>query len=98
MKVHLPHSGFLVIAMKNSIKSILVSSDGDYVPLVKFWQHRDQLQVILSPSSTEKCSVLLKRTEAKIVYLKDKRNVLEYKNEKAPGGDELCKGPFRGEH
>jgi uncharacterized LabA/DUF88 family protein len=50
---------------------ILVSSDGDFAPLVSFL-HRKKICIgILSPSPTEKCSVLLKRTGAKIVYLDD---------------------------
>ncbi|MEK7586798.1 MAG: NYN domain-containing protein [Patescibacteria group bacterium] len=93
----------IVQAMKDSyeektVKSILVSSDGDYTQLVKFWQNRGQIQVILSPAPPKKCSILLKRTEIKIVYLDDKKNVLGYKNEKTPDGDEHRKGPFRSEH
>ena len=41
-------------------KAILVTSDGDYAPLVAFLLARGKLQTILSPSSSRKCSILLK--------------------------------------
>lgn len=50
---------------------VLVSSDGDYAPLVAFWLEQGAHCTILSPSSVKKCSVLLKRTGAPIVYLED---------------------------
>jgi len=69
-------------------KTILVSSDGDYAGLVKFLQEKGKLQVILSPSNEKKCSLLLKRTGAKIVYINDQRSHLEsIQKEKAPDGD-----------
>ena len=52
-------------------KAILVSSDGDYAPLVKFLNERSKFECILSPYDTEKCSILLKRTSVKISYLSD---------------------------
>ena len=58
-------------------KAILVTSDGDYAPLVKFWQEKGQLEIIISPSSEKKCSILLKRTEARIAYINNQRNILE---------------------
>ncbi|OQA64143.1 MAG: NYN domain protein [Ignavibacteria bacterium ADurb.Bin266] len=58
-------------------KALLVSSDGDYASLVKFMLGKEKFEVILSPSVEERCSVLLKRTDAKIVYLNDKRPHLE---------------------
>ena len=57
-------------------KAILVSSDGDYAPLVKFLMLKNKMEVILSPYETQKCSVLLKRTNAKIGYISDQKNVL----------------------
>ena len=53
--------------------AVIVSSDGDYAGLVKFLQDHRKLKVILSPSRERKCSILLKRTEAPIVYLNEKR-------------------------
>ncbi|MEK7217772.1 MAG: NYN domain-containing protein [Patescibacteria group bacterium] len=48
-------------------KAVVVSSDGDYASLIKFLQEKNKLLAILSPSN--RCSVLLKRTNSKIVYL-----------------------------
>ncbi len=64
---------------------ILVSSDGDYVSLVKFLVKRNKFKIILSPDI--KCSLLLKRVGVKIVYLNDQKNILEAKNKKAPDTD-----------
>jgi uncharacterized LabA/DUF88 family protein len=47
--------------------AVLVSSDGDYASLVQFLQEKKKLRAILSPSN--KCSILLKRTNAPITYL-----------------------------
>lgn len=58
-------------------KALLVSSDGDYASLVKFMLGKEKFEVVLSPSIEKRCSVLLKRTNAKIVYLNDKRSNLE---------------------
>ncbi len=69
-------------------KAILVSSDGDYVSLVKLLGEKNKLGIVLSPAIAKKCSVLLKRTDARIVYVNDKRKFLEVKNEKAPDEDE----------
>jgi len=69
-------------------KAILVSSDGDYVSLVKLLGEKNKLEIVLSPAIARKCSVLLKRTDARIVYVNDKRKFLEVKNEKAPDEDE----------
>lgn len=57
--------------------AVLVASDGDYTPLVKFWLEKSQLRAILSPANVEKCSVLLKRTGASISYINDQRLLLE---------------------
>ena len=58
-------------------KAVIVSSDGDYVGLVKFLKKREQVLTILSPAREDKCSLLLKRTDVRIVYLDDKRSLLE---------------------
>ena len=66
-------------AYENSLnKAILVASDGDYSSLVKFLQSKQKFDTVLSPAIVEKCSVLLKRTNAPIVYINDKRSTLEY--------------------
>ncbi len=63
---------------KKPVSVVLVSSDGDYASLVKFWVESGVRCTIVSPAPVEKCSVLLKRTEAPIVYLNDVRHKLEY--------------------
>jgi len=60
-------------------KALLVSSDGDYAPLVKKLQTKEQFLAILSPAPAKKCSILLKRTNAKIAYINDQRKLLERK-------------------
>jgi len=73
----------------NDMRGVLVSSDGDYQPLVEFLQEKRQLEEIISPAPVAKCSILLKRTQAPIVYMNDQKRVLEVRNEKAPGRDGL---------
>ena len=58
---------------------ILVSSDGDYAPLVAFWKEQHVQCTIVSPAPVDKCSILLKRTGAPIVYLKDVQSKLAYR-------------------
>lgn len=69
-------------------KAIIVTSDGDYAGLIKFLLKKEKLSVILSPREKEKCSILLKRTGAKIAYINEQRSHLELtRKEKAPDGD-----------
>ena len=75
-------ANIIVHAMQNAYenkfnKAVLVSSDGDYAPLVKFLQEKAKIEVILSPYETKKCSVLLKRTGVKIAYITDQANILK---------------------
>src|SRR3989338_473554 len=66
-------------------KAVIVSSDGDYAGLIKFMQEKQKFMAILSPSNEKKCSILLKRTGAKIAYINDQRSHLELaQKEKAP--------------
>ena len=58
-------------------KAILITSDGDYAPLVKFLKEKNKIGFILSPYETQKCSILLKRTGVKIVYIFDKKSILQ---------------------
>jgi len=67
----------------NFEKAIIVASDGDYVSLVKFLKDKGRMETILSPAIYNKCSILLKRIEVPIVYMNDKRSILE----KTPGAD-----------
>ena len=75
-------------------KAIIVSSDGDYAPLIKVLMAKAKLEVILSPSMAERCSILLKRTGAPIAYINDQRSLLELIespiNEKAPNADQTA--------
>ena len=61
----------------NFQKAVLVASDGDYASLVKFLLEKNKFLTILSPARERKCSILLKRTNAKIVYLEDKKSTIE---------------------
>lgn len=61
----------------NLQKAILVASDGDYAPMVKKLYESDKFHTILSPAPSNKCSILLKRTGAKIAYVNDQRLLLE---------------------
>lgn len=67
--------------------SILISSDGDFAPLVKFLLSKNKIDTVVSPYETEKCSVLLKRTGVKIAYVTDQKTTLEVQKEKAPDED-----------
>lgn len=67
------------------VKLVLVTSDGDYASLVKFLQEKNKLKAILSPSIQQRCSILLKRTNAPITYLNDVKNKISLdQKEKAP--------------
>ena len=71
----------VVAAMQDAYENkfdgaVLVSSDGDYAPLVKLLLAKEKMLVIVSPYETRKCSVLLKRTGVKISYIKDQENIL----------------------
>lgn len=89
----------VVLAMQDAYENkfdsaILVSSDGDYASLVKFLISRKKIKAVVSPYETKKCSVLLKRTDVKIVYITDKRTILETtdinRKEKAPDADRIA--------
>lgn len=67
--------------------AVLVSSNGDYASLVSFLAEKKKTHTILSPALSKKCSILLKRTGAKISYLDDHRSILEAIKEKAPNAD-----------
>ncbi|MFA5744664.1 MAG: NYN domain-containing protein [Candidatus Paceibacterota bacterium] len=72
----------VVAAMQDAYENkfdtaVLVSSDGDYAPLVKFLLAKEKMLAVVSPYETCKCSVLLKRTGVKISYIADQRTILE---------------------
>ncbi len=57
---------------------VLVSSDGDYSSLVKFWLSKGVQCTIISPAAIRRCSILLKKTGAPIVYLEEVKHKLWY--------------------
>lgn len=57
--------------------TVLVSSDGDYASTIRFLTEKGRAPVILSPSDVKRCSILLKRTGARISYLRDFMNTLQ---------------------
>ncbi|MBI2631098.1 NYN domain-containing protein [Candidatus Nomurabacteria bacterium] len=57
--------------------AVIVSSDGDYASLIIFLMSKNKLKAILSPANEKKCSVLLKRTGAKISYINNQRSNIE---------------------
>jgi uncharacterized LabA/DUF88 family protein len=61
----------------NFEKAVIVASDGDYASLVNFLKAKSKIKVVLSPASAKKCSILLKRTNAPITYLKEMQSILE---------------------
>jgi len=70
-------------------EAVIVSSDGDYVGLVRFLNERFVFNVLLSPAN--KCSYLLWKSGVRIVYLDSQRNKLEVDSPqigKAPDKDE----------
>ena len=75
-------------------RAVLVSSDGDYAGLVSFLIEKDKFEAVLSPAIPAKCSVLLKRTGARIAYIDDQKTILAGGNKKAPGEDETSQGSF----
>jgi uncharacterized LabA/DUF88 family protein len=56
--------------------ALIVTSDGDYASMIKFLQGKKKLLGILSPRNKENCSILLKRTGAKIAYIDDQHSHL----------------------
>lgn len=79
---------------KAATESVIITSDGDYAPLVKFLMEKKQLKAIISPASVNKCSILLKRTAVPIVYLSDKKDLINIQNEKTPSGNASSQGSF----
>lgn len=58
-------------------QAIIVTSDGDYSPLIKVLLAKKRLWTILSPNLAKQCSILLKRTGAPIAYLNDQKELLK---------------------
>lgn len=75
-------------------KAILVSSDGDYACLVRFWKEKGVFLSLISPYN--KCSFLLRKLNVPILYLPTQLSNLQkvLVKEKAPGADETAQGSF----
>src|SRR4030043_240960 len=61
---------------KNFGRVILVSSDGDYACLVKFFKEKKVFSSLISPSN--KCSFLLRKLNVPLVYIDTQRNKLKH--------------------
>ena len=65
---------------ENQVTSVvLVSSDGDYASLVRFWIKKGVHCTIISPAPIHKCSILLKKIGVPIVSLEDVKHKLWYR-------------------
>lgn len=60
-------------------KAVLVTSDGDFYCLVKYFYENNKLRMVLSPNY-EKCSILLRKSaREKINFFSELQNKLSYK-------------------
>jgi uncharacterized LabA/DUF88 family protein len=59
----------------------LITSDGDYVSLVRFWIDRGVRVRLISPADADRCSYLLKKTNISITFMTQIQN--KFINEKA---------------
>lgn len=68
---------------------VLVASDGDYAGLVSFLKSQTAFRCLAAPSTSVKCSFLLRKLNIPIVYLATQRRKLELGGqiEKAPDED-----------
>ncbi len=66
-------------------QAVIVSGDGDFASLVSFLKERNAFRELVAIDN-KKCSILLKRTNVRIVYLKELKERLKLK-EKAPDAD-----------
>ena len=66
-------------------QSVIITSDGDFYSLVKYFYKKEKLKCVMSPY-IKTCSVLLKKTaKERIVFMNNLRKKLEYN--KTPLGD-----------
>ena len=70
----------------NLEKAILITSDGDFLSLIRFWQSRNIQVKLLSPADAEKCSYLLKKINIPTTFLN--QVMKKFTNEKALDEDE----------
>ncbi len=68
-----------MIDLKNYNEAIIVSGDGDFYCLIKYFYKIDKLKYVMAPN-LNKCSALLKQSaREKILYMNNLRGILEYK-------------------
>ncbi len=71
------------------LESILITSDGDFASLVKFWKERNVKVKIISPANPDRCSYLLKKDNNSVTYIKQVLEIIKKdRNEKALDEDE----------
>lgn len=59
-------------------QAILLSADGDFAPLVRYWRAKGKFRAIISPANIDRTSRLLKRdSNGRISYMCDIRHKLE---------------------
>lgn len=59
-----------VDTIENNLElSLLISSDGDFASLIKFWKVRGVKVKILSPADPDRCSYLLKKDNNSVAYM-----------------------------
>ncbi len=72
-------------ATQNNLeKAILVTSDGDFASLVKFWQEHGVSTLVVSPASGRECSYLLRRITT-VIFLS--QIIDKFRSEKALNRD-----------
>lgn len=75
-----------MIEYPNYGKAVIVTGDGDFYCLVKYWIENNKLERVLIPNLF-KYSALLKRFGRKqLSFMNDLRNKLEYKKKRTPQG------------
>ena len=76
--------------LKDYNESIVISGDGDFSCLVKFLEKNNSLHRLIAPNIS-RCSIFLKRSTQKIVYLNSVSSVIK---EKAPDEGAPVSGSF----
>ena len=72
----------VMIDYQNYDKSIIITSDGDFYPLVKYLYENNKLYFVMSPY-VKTCSILLKKAaKEKIVFMDNLKKKLGYKMKK----------------
>lgn len=78
---------------KASNNVIVVTGDGDFACLIRFFKENNLPVAILAPDG-KKCSFLLRKSEVSLTVLNDHYHKFSFKKEKAPGRDGSQQGSF----